>query len=134
MALGSSICPLRSEADSCTATYDVHGFSNDLLDHLVGASKQWQGNRDAERLGGLEVDDQLDFYHLLDRQIGRPGTLEYTADEHADLMIRIGKVGAVAHKTASFDKLAPIGDDWDRIARLQHRELNAPAIEKWIGA
>jgi len=73
------------------------GVPNDLLDHLVGASEQWQGNREAERLGDLEVDDQLDFYHLLDRQIGRLGTLEYAADEHAGLMIRIGNVGAVAH-------------------------------------
>jgi hypothetical protein len=31
--------------------------------------------RDAERLGGLEVDDKVEFGRLLDRQIGRVGTL-----------------------------------------------------------
>jgi hypothetical protein len=31
-----------------------------LFDHLVGASKQWFGNREPKRLGGVEVDDQFD--------------------------------------------------------------------------
>jgi hypothetical protein len=33
----------------------------------------------AERLGGLEVDDQLDFYCLLDRQVGGLVALENPA-------------------------------------------------------
>src|ERR1700747_171726 len=41
------------------------------FDDLIGAAEQrdWKGQ--AERLGGLEIDDQLDPSHLLDRQIGR---------------------------------------------------------------
>ena len=33
----------------------------DLFDHLVGASKQRRGTVEAERLGGLEIDDQLEI-------------------------------------------------------------------------
>jgi hypothetical protein len=40
-----------------------------LFDHLVGTSKQWQGNREAEHLRGPEVDEQLEFGRLLDGQV-----------------------------------------------------------------
>ena len=46
---------------------------NDLLDHLVGAGEQRERERDSEteRPGSFEIDDQLHFGGLLDRQIRR---------------------------------------------------------------
>jgi hypothetical protein len=49
------------------------------FDHLVGAARHGQRDVDPERLGGLEVDVQLDFRCLLDRQIGRLRALENPA-------------------------------------------------------
>jgi hypothetical protein len=54
-----------------------------LLDHLVGTAKQREREGDAERLGRLQVDDELDFGWLLDRQVGRLVALENPADIRA---------------------------------------------------
>ena len=46
-----------------------------LFDHLVGAGEERRWNGEAEGLGGLEVDRQLEFGWLLHWQIGRLGIL-----------------------------------------------------------
>jgi hypothetical protein len=76
------------------------------FDHLVGASAQVERYRDAERLGGFEVDDHLDFCDLLDRQISRLIALE--------------------------DPAAHLIDRRQRIADSQGGELFDPAREEWI--
>ena len=47
-----------------------------LFDHLVGATLHRLRHGNAERLGGLEVDDQFDFRCLLDRQVRRLVAIE----------------------------------------------------------
>ena len=46
------------------------------LDDLVGAGEDRWRHGEAERLRGLEVDHQLEFRRLLDRQIGWLGAVE----------------------------------------------------------
>ncbi len=41
-----------------------------LFDDLIRAQQQRLRDREAERLGGLEVDDELEFAWLLDGKIG----------------------------------------------------------------
>jgi len=51
---------------------DAVGFEGCAsLDHLIGAAEQRQRHGDAKRLGGFEVDQQIDLGGLLDRQVGR---------------------------------------------------------------
>src|SRR5258708_28691065 len=54
-----------------TPTQMMRARAIPLFDHLVGAAEQRDRNGDAERLGGLEVDDEFHLGGLLDRQGGR---------------------------------------------------------------
>jgi hypothetical protein len=60
------------------------GRSPALLDNLVRAYQHRLRHSEAERLGGLEIDDQLEGRRLLDRQIGGLGTLEDLSRVSAD--------------------------------------------------
>src|SRR4029077_13284905 len=43
--------------------------SNASFDHLVGDGEHFVGNLEPKCLGGLEIDDEIEFDRLLDRQI-----------------------------------------------------------------
>jgi hypothetical protein len=81
-----------------------------LFDHLVGACMQSQRQLDAERLGSLEVKDQLDLYGLLNRQIGGFFTLENAANIAPNCSMLIREVCSIAHQAASGRKLAEAKD------------------------
>jgi hypothetical protein len=51
-----------------------------LFDHLVGEQLHRIGDGKTERLGGLEVDHQLELRRQLDRQIGRLRAFEDAID------------------------------------------------------
>ena len=58
---------------TCHSTLDTRPFS---LDHLVRPRQHVRRNRQADLLGGFEIDDQLKLRRLLDGKIGRLGAFE----------------------------------------------------------
>src|SRR5262245_4900914 len=72
-----------------------------LFDHLVGAAGERKRDGDTERLGGFEIQDQLDFHRLLDRQVRGLLALENPTCIYAGLMKRVCNVGTVAHQTTA---------------------------------
>ena len=57
-----------------------------LFDHLVGGHKQGLRHCQAERLSGLEIDDQFDLGGLLDRQVGSLAVFTMT------IIVKIGRI------------------------------------------
>src|SRR6516164_8307633 len=99
-----------------------HSFND-----LVGDCEHSRWNVEAERLRGLQVDDQLELSRLLDRHIGRPFSLEDATDIYACQTISVGNVVAIAHQTANRWILAPLGNGRDGMAGSESCDL-APLI------
>src|SRR6185369_15937668 len=64
------------QKQTCAAQNDMSALPpiadiNALFDHLIGASEQRWRHSEADRLSGLEVDDQFEFGGLLNRKITR---------------------------------------------------------------
>ena len=51
-----------------------------LLDHLIGAGEDRGRDRQAQRVGGLQIDGKSVMGRLFDRQIARCGAVEYLRD------------------------------------------------------
>ena len=64
-------CPLRAHFQTHTPQR-----AKGLVNHLIGAGEQHRRHVKAQRLGGLEIDDQLEFGWLLDGKVGRFGAIE----------------------------------------------------------
>jgi hypothetical protein len=61
----------------------ARGPSTPSFDHLVGAGEQHDWEGEAERLGGLEIDDGLELRWLLDWNIRRLLAFQDFVDEIA---------------------------------------------------
>src|SRR4051794_10843621 len=71
------------------------------FDNLVGAQQYRRRYLDAERSGGLQVDDRLEPRRLLDRDVGRVSTLQYPVDENGGAAKHGGEVHPVTHRGGS---------------------------------
>src|ERR1700732_2720391 len=89
------------------------------FDDLVGAGEDRLRHGEAERLGGLEIDHQLEGGRLLHRQIGRLGAVEDLSGVNADLAIYADEARPIADQPAGRGELAPFIDRGNLIARRQ---------------
>ena len=76
------------------------------FDHLIGSGEQRGRDREADGLGGLEIDDQFESSGLRDRQVGGFRSLEDFPRINAGLPICIGLTASVADQAAGFYEFA----------------------------
>jgi hypothetical protein len=104
------------------------------FDDLVGAGEDQGRDRQAEHLGSLQVDDQLECRRLLYRQIGGLRAVKDLPGVNAELAKALRDPHTIADQAAGRRKLAPRIARWKRMARCQRQELLASAEEERIAA
>src|SRR5262245_29592265 len=95
-----------------------------LFDHLVGEREQRRRNRQAERLGDLQIDDEIEFNRLLDRQIGRLRSAQNPVNITSGAPELVSKVYSIGHQTSRFNI----------VTRAVHRGSRASSADKGVPA
>src|ERR1700730_14316513 len=75
------------------------------LNHLVGPRKQHGRNRQAEHLGGRQIDDKIELGRLLDRDVARLHPAQNLVDKIGGAPEQVREVRSVGYQTARFDLL-----------------------------
>src|SRR5947207_7872718 len=83
-----------------------------LFNDLIGAGEQRRRYRDAKRLRGIQVNDQLEAGGLLDRKIARLSALQNLVHHFGGLSTLAGQTGPVGHQPSSDHVLAKRIDNW----------------------
>src|SRR5688572_12337290 len=93
-----------------------------LLDDLGGLEQDVRGDGEAQGLGRLEVDDQLELPWLLDREVGRLRTLEDAVYVVSDAAVRLRLARSVREQAACLCILATLRDHRQALLRGQRHD------------
>ena len=112
----------------------MHRNNRSSFDHLVREQLHRVGNREAQGLCSLEIDDEFEFGRLLHRKVSRLLSPDNSPGVVAGLAIRARKVGSVAHKPACDGKLTHRIYRRNRMARCERNNVIAVCDEERIGS
>src|SRR6266446_2535571 len=107
-------------------------FVDPSLYDLIRPLQERLRDRQAEGLGGLEVDDQLELGGLLDGKICGLGALEDSIHVPGSPTIQIGDDWPVGHETTGFGHLAPLAHHGKPVFCCQRGEALLVSEEGWV--
>src|ERR1700704_6288953 len=93
---------IRQTDDVGSVTWSQTRQQNALFDRLVGAQQEGFGNRQAECLRGLQVDDQLKFGGPFDRELGRTLAFENPLGQRSSAPVVLAVAGPIKHQASIF--------------------------------
>src|ERR1041385_663580 len=108
------------------------GIAAASFNHLVGTGKQGGRHREPHRLCGVQIEKQLSFRRLLDRQLRRLFSFEYPSGVDARLSVCISETTSVGHQAPIDNELANHMDRWYLPALCHGGELSRLAVEQRV--
>src|SRR5262245_14742577 len=103
------------------------------FDHLVGAGEKSRRNRQSKRLRSDQVDDQVEFDRLLDRQVRGLCAAQNLVDIVAGASEQVRDACPVGDQTSRVDLLASTMHRWQSCAQGQSVDPKAVAGEERVG-
>jgi hypothetical protein len=129
-----SRCCARAATGHATALPSRAMNCRRFIDYLVGGGQQRFRHGQAERLGGLEVDDEFELTHLHDRQIGRFRSPKNASDVNSDLTITFGNIVTITDQAAGRGEVAPTVNSRQSIGCGKHGDRFSVLIKNgWVG-
>jgi hypothetical protein len=111
------------QPDSCIAA------TASLFDHLVGGRQNRRRNCKTQRLCGFEIDHQIEFRRLLNRQISRLGSSRDEIDVLCGTTLHHGEAWSVGQQSARVHDFAKAEHRYNPIAQREVREA-VPVTKK----
>src|SRR6266700_2502086 len=106
-------------------TPSPHGDPAASFYHLISAGEERGRHGEAEGLGGLEIDEQLDLRRLLDRQLGRLIAVEDFPGVDADQTVIFSFAASITDQATGPGEEAILGDHGHRVTERQCADLFA---------
>src|SRR5215831_9066142 len=103
----------------------------DLLDDLIGGREDRLRDREPERLGRLEVDDELELGGLLDWQVGGLSALEDLVHVAGGATEDVSRVHPIGHQTPEFHHFPPGEAAWEPSPGGEAHDESSIDIGRW---
>jgi hypothetical protein len=105
-----------------------------LFDHLVGARQERLRDRQAERLCGGQIEDEIELGRLLDRNVARLCSMQNLVDKVGSAPKQVREVCSIGHQTPPLRR-TPESRAWSQShAQRQGVDSNLVGIQKRVGA